>query len=275
MICIAGKNNIAIDALDYLLRDMAVAKADLCVCLNAADKGEDQPNWQRSLRKYASDNAIRVCPLNALYEMDDLLFLSLEFDKIIRTERFRTGRLFNIHFSKLPMYKGMYTSALPLLRGEKETGVTLHRIDNGIDTGNIIAQETIRIAITDTARDVYAKYIERGFSLWKENIRALINGSFSEHPQPKEGASYFGKQSIDYKSIVIDLKKTAFEIHNQLRAYIFREYQLPEIQGYPIEKSVLLDERRAPEARVEVHEGYLDITGIDGYIVRATIAKEK
>ena len=59
--------------------------------------------------------------------------------EIIKTKNFKSNKLFNLHFSLLPSYKGMHTSAFPILNGEKYSGVTIHKIDNGIDTGDIIA----------------------------------------------------------------------------------------------------------------------------------------
>ena len=54
----------------------------------------------------------------------------------------------------------MYTSCLPILNGETITGVTLHKIDSGIDTGYIIKQKVFKININDTARDLYLKYLK-------------------------------------------------------------------------------------------------------------------
>ena len=71
----------------------------------------------------------------------------IEFDQIIKPTEFRSNRLFNIHFSYLPEFKGMYTSAIPILQGSTHTGVTLHGIDQGIDTGPIIAQEKFEIIL--------------------------------------------------------------------------------------------------------------------------------
>ena len=63
----------------------------------------------------------------------------------------------------------MYTSALPFINGESLTGVTLHKIDLGIDTGDIIGQKRIEILDTDTARSLYLKYIQYGTKLVIEN----------------------------------------------------------------------------------------------------------
>ena len=53
----------------------------------------------------------------------------------------------------------MYTSALPIINNELETGVTLHKIDSGIDTGDIIDQIKFKIENNFTARDLYFKYL--------------------------------------------------------------------------------------------------------------------
>ena len=99
----------------------------------------------------ALDNNIEVVTLQTLYEINDLLFISLEYDEIIKPEMFETNELFNIHFSLLPAYKGVYTSIFPILNGEQYTGVTLHKIDSGIDTGAIVDQMKIEIKLTFTS----------------------------------------------------------------------------------------------------------------------------
>ena len=135
IICIAGKNDIAVEILLYLL-DRTIKKENIYVIPNKTDDGKN--NWQRSLLKNANELNINIASLEQVYNIENLLFLSLEFDKIINPLNFRTKQLFNIHFSLLPKYKGMFTSILPILNNDKITGVTFHRIDKGIDTGDII-----------------------------------------------------------------------------------------------------------------------------------------
>ena len=112
LVCIAGKNNIGVEVLEYLY-EHCHDRYDLCVVCNKTETGEN--GWQRSLRLRAGQLGIRECALADLYEVEDLMFLSTEFDRLIKTGLFRTQRLYNIHFSLLPAYKGMYTSAEPIL----------------------------------------------------------------------------------------------------------------------------------------------------------------
>ena len=269
-LCIAGKNDIAVNALCYLVNTLNCNKNNLFVILNRNDSGID--TWQKSLKKCAKELGIKILSLEDAYDIEDLYFISLEFDRIIRTSRFKTDKLFNIHFSNLPSYKGMYTSVMPLLNGEKVGGVTLHKIDDGIDTGEIIKQRFFDIDINDTARDLYFKYLNNAFELFKENIEQLLKNNISYEKQSAVNSTYYSKKALDFNNINIDLNKTSFEIHNQIRAFIFKEYQLPEINGFKIEKSVLTDEFIG-QNKFEVINQTIKLSGIDGYAIFLSIAR--
>ena len=100
IICLAGKNEIAIHGLNLLLK--RVDKKNIRVLCNANDTGID--TWQPSLLKAARDHDLRVISLEECYNQDQVIFLSLEFDKIIAPKNFLNARLYNIHFSYLPAY---------------------------------------------------------------------------------------------------------------------------------------------------------------------------
>lgn len=240
-ICIAGKNNISVAVLEYLNRRNKENSYQLGVVCNKNETGID--NWQKSLLRCAKDIGVREYALEEVYGVKEQIFLSLEFDQIIRVERFTDARLYNLHFSMLPQYRGVYTSALPILHGKKKSGVTLHKIDAGIDTGDIIAQKEIEINEDDTSRDLYLKYIKYGVRLVCANIESILRGDDQAVPQPKRGATYFSRHAIDYSSAVIDLHQTAEQVRNQIRAFAFREYQLPEINGRKVVKADITEIR--------------------------------
>ncbi|NVZ50063.1 ankyrin repeat domain-containing protein [Pseudomonas sp. B6002] len=236
-ICIAGKNNIAVEGLRYFVEN----HPDLNVVFipNETDNGVD--GWQLSFRKYALSENVQQVNLCDLYDVEDLLFISLEFAEIIKPEKFRSSELYNMHFSLLPKYKGMYTSALPLLHGERESGVTLHKIDAGIDTGNIISQLSFEIGFSDNARDLYFKYLSAAKELFLDNIGSVLSGDFVSYKQPSFGASYYSKSAINYSALSIDFRKCAFEVANQFRAFAFREYQMPRFGSWQIDGTLILD----------------------------------
>lgn len=263
-ICIAGKNEIAINALKHLYQKLGLNKKDILVCTNKNDTGKD--TWQPSLLKFSKQNKINVVGLSDLYQYEDFFLISLEFDKILNPSLFKTTNLFNIHFSLLPKYKGMYTSIFPILNGDKYSGVTLHKIDEGIDTGNIIDNFSFPIDITDTSRDLYFKYMDSGFKIFKKNIESILDLKFSTAPQGFLESTYNSKHTINFNKTVIDLNKTSIEIHNQIRAFIFIEYQLPTVKNNQIISSQITNDKI--ESNFFKKSGrVIELSGIDGFKV--------
>ena len=259
-ICISGKNDIAVNGIKYVVSEFS--EYDICF-IPGTDRGIN--NWENSFKKAGEDLGLRQVSLEDVYDIEELLFISLEFSELVDTTRFRSKRLFNIHFSLLPKYKGMYTSALPILHGEDKSGVTLHEIDNGIDTGGIIDQIEFPINPEDTARDLYFKYLCNGFTLFKANLENLVNNNYSSIPQSACNSSYYSKKSIDYKNIKINFFKSAFEVKNQFRAFAFREYQMPLFENWHIYKSEITAERsvgKPGEKRYE-NEDHFVVSTVD------------
>lgn len=238
LVCIAGKNDIAVECLELII-GMGWPAESICVVLNKDDTGRS--TWQKSLGFYARKNGIRIAELEEVKAMREVWFFSVEFDRILRPREFASSQLFNVHFSKLPAYRGVSTSVWPILRGEKESGVTFHRIDAGIDTGPIIHQRAFAIGGDWTARDLYFNYLSEGVSLFRESIQLLLSGEAREVPQDESAASLFRRRDIDFKAIKIDLEGSVRQVLAQLRAYAFWEYQLPIVFGRKVWSAHLLN----------------------------------
>lgn len=226
-VIIAGQNAIAVNFLRYLHVNYG-GQLKLYVVLNRTDTGKS--GWQPSLKLEAELLGVRALSLAESYKIKDALFLSLEFDRIINPTKFDTDKIYNVHFSKLPAYRGMYTSAWPILNGESESGVTLHEIDLGIDTGDIVDQLSFKIAGM-TCQDLYFAYMEHAFWLLKDNFARLLKGNVQGRQQDTVGATYYSKASINYADISLDFCATASQVERQFRAFTFRQYQLPQLNG--------------------------------------------
>lgn len=259
MLVLAGKNNIAVNALGYIIEKYG---KDFLVVCNQTDDGNH--GWQRSLKKTALEKGIKEITLEEAYEKASI-FISLEFDKIVRPERFKEASAFNIHFSLLPKYKGMYTSIWPLLNGEAVTGVTLHEIDSGIDTGSIIDQFEIAISEHDRARDLYRKYLSSSYELFKSRFYEIVSGQIYSKPQQKIASTYYSKKSIDFSTLEIDLNQTAHTVARQIYAFSFREYQLPRVMGEKIVEVDILDTRSIykPGSLIRKGADFFDMATID------------
>jgi methionyl-tRNA formyltransferase len=93
----------------------------------------------------------------------------------------------NLHFSLLPLHRGRYSTMWSILHDERWTGVTLHYMDEGIDTGDIIIQFLVEINTNDTAKSLYDKCTQMGVNAIKLFLDKLSNGE--EIPRIKQSYS--------------------------------------------------------------------------------------
>lgn len=265
-ICIAGKNNIAIDVCKFVVEHYP--EANIYALINRNEPGEN--NWQRSYLKYIqSESHVTLSTLEQMYEIDDLIFMSVEYDRIIHPHKFRTKYLYNIHFSLLPAYKGVYPSVWPILNGEEYAGVTLHKMDQGIDTGDIIVQKRFKLSSKETSFSLYNKLIEEGTKLVVKNIDRIITNRIKVYSQPAIGSTYYSKKSIDYANLVIDLNVTATQLDRQIRAFYFPVYQVAQVEGYAIVRTSVTSQRSTlkPGTILVDTKRYLKLSTIDYNII--------
>ena len=235
IIAICGEGRIAVSALRYTYHLLlaSIVDARLVACPNYRDRGYD--TWYPSLSKTAQTIGIDVDELDSLAAEEDLLLLSLEFRRIVKVNRFASKQLFNIHFSKLPKYRGVYTATWPILNGETEAGVTLHLMDEGIDTGPIVDQRHFALPPQITARSLYEMFMDEAFEIFKRNLMRLVSGEYRLTEQDDSEATYYAKDSIDFSQrIKLDLSQPASRVERTVRAFYFPEYQLPTLDDRPI-----------------------------------------
>lgn len=255
-ICIGGKNNIAVDVCSYVLEHYP--DIELYVIPTRGDDAIDRS--QRSLKKYAHEHNVPIASLSDVYPWEDLIFLSVEFDRIIRPAKFASKELFNIHFSLLPKYKGCHTAAMPILNGDEIGGVTFHLMEAGIDTGDIIDQEKVLIRKNETCKSLYYKYLELGGKVVIHNLEAVINKTYKKYPQPAEGSTYYPRTDIDYSNLQIDYNRTAVQVERQFRAYSFRDFQMPRYEGQSISYVEITDNKSTEKPGVIVKSDKYSLT---------------
>lgn len=123
---------------------------------------------------------------------------------------------FNLHGSLLPKYRGRVPVNWAIIHGEKESGVSLHRMEIKPDAGNLLAQAAVPILRNDTAFDVFQKLKCVSESLLMEVIPEMLAGRLIDMPLELDKGSYFtGRRAEDGQ---IDWSLTASEIHNLIRA---------------------------------------------------------
>ncbi|MEY0727420.1 bifunctional UDP-4-amino-4-deoxy-L-arabinose formyltransferase/UDP-glucuronic acid oxidase ArnA [Providencia rettgeri] len=104
---------------------------------------------------------------------------------------------FNLHGSLLPKYRGRAPINWALLKGESETGVTLHKMVAKADAGDIIAQEKVVITDTDTSLTLHAKVREAAEVLLEKTLPLIETGSYKAVAQDESQATYFGRRTAE------------------------------------------------------------------------------
>jgi len=127
----------------------------------------------------------------------------------------RRGAL-NMHGSLLPKYRGRAPVNWAIIRGETETGATLHYMTEKPDNGDIVGQTAVPILRDDTAEDVFHKVVVAAESTLYAALPALLEGTAPRRPQDLSRGAYFGGRRPEDGAI--DWSKSASEIHNLVRA---------------------------------------------------------
>lgn len=123
----------------------------------------------------------------------------------------------NIHPSLLPQYRGPSPVATSLLCGDLLTGVTIILMDEGLDSGPILAQEKVGIAATDTTGSLTAKLAHVGAGLLMDTLPKWLKGELEPQPQGESQATY--SRLITSKDGEIDWHLPAVELWQRVRAF--------------------------------------------------------
>jgi methionyl-tRNA formyltransferase len=124
---------------------------------------------------------------------------------------------FNIHASLLPRWRGAAPIQRALLAGDSVTGVTIMRMEAGLDTGPMLASSRVRIEANDTAKTLHDRLAPVGAQLMAENLEGLSSGRAREVAQPADGVTYAAK--IEKAEAQIQWQRSAEEISRQVRAF--------------------------------------------------------
>lgn len=141
--------------------------------------------------------------------------LSIAYDQIFGTAiRVTAGWFLNVHAGKLPAYRGRNIINWAIINGETEIGITVHLVDNGIDTGDILLQRLLPIAWTDTYGDLLDRVVHEVPALVVESLDLVVSGLAQPRPQGPGGTYFGGRREGDEW---LDWSQSSADIYNKIR----------------------------------------------------------
>ncbi len=221
-IVIFGNQQVAIDCAMWIQKRKDIQLAAFVGCEHQRDK------------KYGYPSTLDFCqrqriPFFQPEHLDDAFYalfrswkpdlcLSIYYRNIF-TKRFLTVPpmgFINLHPSLLPKYRGAMPSLWALFNGEKKVGITLHYIDEGIDSGDIIVQKSYTLPRRITGYKLHIRLMWMGMSLIKSYLPRILNNTAPRTLQNHNEATYYS--AFETKSRTIDWFSTSDRILSRIKA---------------------------------------------------------
>jgi methionyl-tRNA formyltransferase len=214
-----GCQAISIDILRFLSSraDVDILKVVTYEVLSDVSRG------QESVKTVAADLGIEVLSPRRISQdlveqiriLNPDLIISAYYRKIFPQELIEIPLfgILNIHPSMLPYYRGPVPTAWAILNNESEFGITVHKVDTGIDTGDILVQSRHDIGDDETGYELYLRAMALGAKLLIDNFDKIITSRIQPIKQ-ESGGSYYGKLE---SRVFLDWKQSAQKIKNSVR----------------------------------------------------------
>jgi methionyl-tRNA formyltransferase len=150
-------------------------------------------------------------------ELESQLFFSAGFAYIFPPELIAAAKLcLNCHGALLPKYGGARTLNWVIEKGETESGITVHQIDEGVDTGPILLQRTFPLSAFETGKSLYRKTLEFEPEVVLEALDLVARGQAVFRPQIGSDPKLLPNRCPDHSRL--DPGKTLLELFDQIRA---------------------------------------------------------
>jgi len=165
----------------------------------------------------------------------------------------------NIHASLLPAYRGAAPVNWAIIRGERETGVTIMQMDEGLDTGAMLLREAVAVGPADTAGSLLEKLSVLGSRMIVEALAGLAAGKLT--PVPQDNAKATLAPLLKKEDGRIDWGRPAAEIHDRVRGLLPWPGAYTHLDGKLVKvlQTEVLDGNVDPGALIEGPQGTLEV----------------
>ena len=222
-LCFMGSPQFSIPSLKAIIKsghEVSVVFSQAPKPANRGKKIQKQP-----VHEYADSIGLKVLFSNSLKDNIEYLkglnldmIIVVAFGYILPAAIIHLPKLgcVNLHASLLPRRRGAAPIQRAIMSGDKQTGVSVMLMDEGLDTGAVISSLSVNINPKNNANDLTNELSVKGAKLLDKTILQYANNFIKPIPQSKIGITYANK--IYKKDEIIDWNKNAFEIVNQVNA---------------------------------------------------------
>jgi methionyl-tRNA formyltransferase len=273
-----GTPEFAVATLDKIYE----AGYEIVGVVTVADKpaGRGMQLTESAVKKYALEKNLRILQPEKLKNPDFIEELkSLKADvQIVVAFRMLPEIVWNmppmgtinLHGSLLPQYRGAAPINWAIINGEKETGVTIFKLQHKIDTGDILLQTKIPIAENETAGTLHDKMKDIGAELLLKTLEELQKGTLKETVQDAISAVIQHAPKIYTETCEIDWNKNTEVIYNLIRGLspyptAFTFFQGKKLKIFSVEKESNSEVKEAGKIMTD-QKSFLKFSTTDGYI---------
>lgn len=272
-----GNREVSFFVFDEIISDNRFDVVAVVVHAEHFDIGTDY--YRNKLISLAKERMIDVLTVSSKAELLDKVctiscdvILSVGFMNIFPAKIISLPKIacINAHAGALPRYRGRYPLNWAIYNGEKEFGITVHGVDEGVDSGPILLQKLFPIREVDVAEDVYGKMVKNMPSVVHEALVDIWSGNYSPVAQKEGEAIYY--PNVPDEVFRVNWFDCARDILNQIRAfsnvqsgvYCFcKNEKIYILQAQAVVSPVY---RGVPGHVVDVGKGFCLVKTLDGLI---------
>ena len=259
---VAATPDVALPTLDWLLTSHY--QLDRVITQPDRPSGRGQKVNTSAVSDWAQRNCVKVFkPVDNLEIKDAIsgldLLITIGYGRILPQELLTipTFGCVNLHFSLLPKYRGAAPVQRAIQNGESSTGVTVFRLDAGMDTGPIYTSATVAIDKDDRSYELLAKLAQIGVTCLADAITQIENGVM---PKAQSGSASIAKK-ITKQEAEIDWNNSSSSVVNAIRAF----YPQPGAWSLFRGQSLKITDAEIVPAQSQLAPG--ELLTVDGYVL--------
>ena len=194
------------------------------------------------LTNVSGEKVIGLCKRKSIRVINDLdefleidscdIAISVQYHEILKIQHIKKAKeiIVNLHMAPLPEYRGCNQFSFAIINGDKEFGTTIHRLEEGIDSGDIMFEKRFPVPDGCWVEELYHITLDKSIELFKESLPQLISGHYEIKPQK----SFLDKRttSLHYRKEIeeikrIDLSWSKDKIERHIRATCMLGFEPP------------------------------------------------